>query len=272
VIMKSFALAITCLVVLACAFAAPQAGTVMVVETWSYDQYSESGTRTWYLEGNRARVDFKGKESDASVIYRLEDKDNAVMWVINNQSSEYSELDKKAIKNAYGQMQQQMEMMDTYMVKMSVEDRENIKQQYRQQIRQANRLMTFEERGKKMSYEKVEGGVDINGWASDHYKGIFKKDVYEEVWVADWKTIGVDQTDVAVLNGMGELFKGFAGDMIPLVDKKTKDGDLSGFPVKAVFFEDGEKYLRREVKEVRKEDLDAGLFELPEGLTKLENE
>lgn len=270
--MKSFALAITCLVVLACAFAAPQAGTVMVVEAWSYDQYSESGTRTWYLEENRARVDFKGKESDVSVIYRLEDKDNAVMWVINNQASEYTELDKKTIKDAYGQMQQQMEMMDTYMAKMSVEERENLKQQYRQQIRQANRLMTFEERGKKMSYEKVDGGVDINGWASDHYKGIFKKDVYEEVWVADWKTIGVEQTDVAVLNGMGELFKGFAGDMIPLVDKKTKDGSLSGFPVKAVFFEDGEKYMRREVKEVRKEDLDPGLFELSEGLTKLENE
>jgi hypothetical protein len=260
--------------VLACSVAVPHAGTVMVVEAWSYDQYSESGTRTWYLDDNLARVDFKGKESDVTVIYRLDKTDNPVMWVINNQANEYTELDQKAVKNAYGEMQQQMEMMDNYLAKMSAEERENIRQQYKKQIRQANKLMTFEERGKKMSYEKVEGGVDVNGWACDHYKGIFKKDVYEELWVADWKTLGVEQKDVTVLNGMGDIFMGFAGDMMPLVDQKVKDGDgkLSGFPVKADLFEDGEKFMRKELKELRKEDLDPALFELPEGATKLESD
>jgi hypothetical protein len=273
-VMKSLALIITGLMVLVCAFAAPRAGTVVVVEAWAYDQYSESGTRTWYLDENRARVDFKGKENDVTVIYRLEDKDNPVMWVIDNAASEYTELDKDLIKKAYGQMQQQMEMMDNYLAGMSVDERDQVKQQYKKQIRQANKLMDFEERAKKMSYEKVEGGVDMNGWASDHYKGLFKKELYEEVWVADWKTLGVEQTDVAVLNGMADLFKGFAGDMIPLIDKEIEGGDgkLNGFPVKTVLYEDGAKYMRKEVKEVRKEDIDAGLFELPEGLDKTESE
>ncbi|UCH84608.1 MAG: DUF4412 domain-containing protein [Candidatus Latescibacterota bacterium] len=269
--MKQFALFITGLMVLACTFAVPRAGTVMVVESWSYDQHSESGTRTWYFESDRARVDFKGKESDVTVIYRL-DNDKPVMWVIDNQNTQYTELDAKAVKKAYGQMQQQMEMMDTYMQKMSAEERENIKTQYAKQIRQANKLMTFEERGKKMSYEKVEGGVDFNGWTCDHYNAMFKKDRYSEVWVADWKTLGIEQTDVAVLNQMGEQFKGFAGDMIPLVDRKGKDGNVNGFPVKALLYEDGNKYMKREVKEVRKEDLDAALFEIPEGVDKIETE
>ena len=67
---------------------------------------------------------------------------------------------------------------------------------------------------------------------------------------------------------------GFSGDMHPIIDKKIKDGDgkLNGFPVKAVFFEDGNKYMKREIKEVRKEDLDPGLFELPEGFEKLESQ
>jgi len=41
----------------------------------------------------------------------------------------------------------------------------------------------------------------------------------------------------------------------------------SGFPVKAVFYEDGAKVVREEVKEIRKEDLDPKLFALPEGYT-----
>ncbi len=268
-VIKSITLVITGLMILCCAVAAPHAGTVMVVDAWAYDQDSESGTGTYYLEENHARVDFKGKESDVTLIYRL-DLDKPVLWIIENQASRYTELDQDTVNKAYGEMQQQIEMMDNYMAKMSAEERDQIKKQYRKQIRQANKLLTFEERAKKMSYEKVESGVDVNGWACDYYKGMFQKALYEDIWVADWKTLGVEQKDVAVLNGVAKIFKGFAGDMLPLVDKKMEGGEdkINGFPVKAVLYEDGTKYMKKEIKEIRSENLDAGLFELPEGLEK----
>ncbi|MEJ2719946.1 MAG: DUF4412 domain-containing protein [bacterium] len=270
--MKSIMLIVAGLMVLACAFAVPQAGTVVVVDAWAYDQHSESGTGTYYLEQNRARVDFKGKDSDMTVIYRL-DGEKPVMWVIDNQVSQYTELDKDKINKAYGQMQQQLEMMDTYMAKLSADERESIKQQYKKQIRQAHKLMTFEDRAKKMSYEKVESGVDVNGWDCDYYKGIFDKALYEEVWVANWKTLGLEPSDFSVLDGMAGFFKGFSGDLMPLADKKVEGGGtINGLPIKLVLFEDGTKFMKKEVNEIRKEDLDPSLFELPEGLDETEAE
>ena len=87
---------------------------------------------------------------------------------------------------------------------------------------------------------------------------------------ANWKEIGVEQSDLAVLNDLSEVFKGFAGEMVPFNDAKIEGSDdrLSGFPVKAEYYEDGNKIIKQEVKEIRKEDLDASLFELPEGFEK----
>jgi hypothetical protein len=115
--------------------------------------------------------------------------------------------------------------------------------------------------------------VDVNGWACDYYKGIFDKALYEEVWVANWKTVGLEPSDFSVLDGMAGFFKGFAGDLMPLADKKVEGGGtINGLPIKLVLFEDGNKFMKKEVKEIRKEDFDPSLFELPEGLEEAEAE
>jgi hypothetical protein len=42
---------------------------------------------------------------------------------------------------------------------------------------------------------------------------------------------------------------------------------VNGFPVKAVFYAEGTKSVREEVKAIRKEEVDPKLFALPEGYT-----
>jgi hypothetical protein len=169
-------------------------------------------------------------------------------------------------------MQEAMEMMEMYTSKLSAEERTEVEQQYKKQIRQAEKMMKYEDRMKKIEYEKVADDVTFESWKCDEYDGVFEKDLYKKVWVADWEEIGIEHADVAVLNSMSEVFKGFSGEMIPFTGAKVKGSDdvLKGFPVKTVYYEDGNKTVKQEVKEIRKEDLDHALFELPEGLDKKE--
>lgn len=257
---------------LAAAVSGAIAGTVLVVDTWSYDQYSESGTHTLYIDKDKARLEFKSKEGETHVIYRLDKKDDPVMWLIDPKELSYVEMNEKTLKDMKSKMQEAMEMMEMYTSKLSAEDRSEVEKQYKKQIRQAEKMMKYEERMKKMEYEKVADDVTFESWACDEYDGIFNKERYKKVWVADWKEIGIEHADVAVLNSMSEVFKGFSGEMIPFTGAKVKGSDdvLTGFPVKTVYYEDGNKIVKQEVKEIRKEDLNQALFELPEGLDKKE--
>jgi hypothetical protein len=57
--------------------------------------------------------------------------------------------------------------------------------------------------------------------------------------------------------------------MIPFNAQKVEGSDkpIDGFPVKTIFYEDGNKIVRQQVKEIRKEDIDPKLFAIPEGYT-----
>ncbi len=257
------------LVVLFLAVTAAYAGTVIVLDQVSYDQYSESGTQTMYLDANKVRVEFTGKINSVHIIYNIENKDAPVMWVINPVEQTYTMLDAKAMKKIKDKTQQMSEALSAYLVKASDEERVEIKKKYEEQIRQANDMLTFEAKMKKTAYEKVAGGEKVNAWTCDHFKAMFEKELYKEVWVANWSDLGVEPGDLAVLSAIAAGFQGFGLDLAPLsgVTAKGSEGPVNGFPVKAVFYAEGAKSVREEVKEIRKEEVDPKLFALPEGYT-----
>jgi rubrerythrin len=257
------------LAVLALALTVAHAGTVIVVDTWAYDQYSESGVLTIYLGENKARAEIARKEDAVHIIYNLENKDAPVMWIIEPAGQTYTKMDKETIKKTQDKIQEMSEMLANYLSTASPDERDEINKKYKKEIRQANKVIKYEERMKKMTYEKVAGGEKVKAWTCDHLKGMFNKDLYKEVWVAGWSDVGAEPKDVAVLSAIGEAFKGFGGEILPFTNQQVKgsDGPLNGFPVKTVFYEDGNKIVRQEVKEIRKEELDDKLFVLPEGYT-----
>jgi hypothetical protein len=131
-------------------------------------------------------------------------------------------------------------------------------------------LLRFEERMKKTTYQKIAAGEKVDVWTCDHLKGMFNKEMRKEVWVAPWSAVGLEYKDVAVLAAVAETFKGLAGgEMVPFNAQKVEGSDtpIDGFPVKTIFYEDGNKIVRQQVKEMRKEDLAATLFAVPEGYT-----
>jgi hypothetical protein len=266
--MARFKLAASTLALVAAVWAGAQAGTVIVIDTWAYDQYSESGTATVYLGEDKLRVEFAGKDRNIQAIFDMEKSDAPVMWIIEPATETYTKMDLSTLKKTEGKMRAQFEQFENYLATMSAEERAEFTKQYKKQLRQAEDMLKFEERKKKTSYEKV-GEEKINEWTCVHLKGMLNKEMRKEAWVAPWSGIGLAPEDTQVLAGFSNAFGGFAGEMVPFRAEKVEgsDGAIEGFPVRLVFYEDGSKIIKQEVKEIRKEDLEARLFEVPEGYT-----
>lgn len=243
------------------------AGTVIVVDTWAYDQYTESGVARMYAGENKLRVEFKGKESNVQVIFDVENKNEPVMWIIDPATQTYTKMDAKAIKKTRDTMQQSYEMFDSYMKTASAEEREEITQKYKAQLRQAEHMIKFEERMKKTTFQRVASGEKVMDHTCDHLKGMLGKEMRKEVWIAPWSDLGLEYKDVAVMTAVSDAFKGFAGETIPFVAQKVEGSDtpVDGFPIQTFFYENGTKIIRQQVKEIRKEELDPKLFVVPDG-------
>jgi len=267
--MRALKLVSGSLVLLALALTAAQAATVMVVDTWAYDPYSDSGVYTLYVGENKVRVEIVEKEKKVHVLYDLENKDAPVMWLMDPAAQTYTKMDLKTLEKIQGAVQAQMEMLENYTAKMTQEEKATFIQQYKKNIRQAGDMLKFDERAKKTTYELVAAGEKVKTWTCDHLKGTLNKEVYREVWVAPYSDLGVEPGDLAILATLGQVFKAWAGDAQPFAGFKVDKSDkpIEGYPVKAVYYEDGNKIVRQELKEIRKEDVDPKLFVLPEGYT-----
>lgn len=249
---------------------AARAGTVIVAETWAYDSYSESGKATLYLGETQLRVDFAGKEGTAHAIFDVANPAEPVMWMIDTEAQTYTKMDLKTLKKTQDKIQQMTEQLEMYTAKMSAEEKAEIVKQYKKQLRQAEDLLKYEERMKKTTYEKVAGGEKFGAWTCDRLRGLFNKETRKEVWVAPWSEVGLEPKDVAVLVAVAEAFKGWSvGETLPFTGVKVQGSDapVDGLPVKTIYYEEGNKIVREEVKEIRKEDVDPALFAVPEGYT-----
>lgn len=255
------------MVLAASAWTAARAGTVIVVETWAYDQYSESGTATAYLGENKLRVEVAGKEGATHVIFDVENANDPVMWMIDPAAQTYTKMDAKTLKKAQDKTQQMIEMLNNYTARLSAEERADIVKQYKKQLRRADDILKYEERMKKTAYQKAAEGQKVKEWTCDHLKGMFNNEMRKEVWVAPWAELGIEPKDAAVLTAVSAAFKGFFGETVPFNNQKVEGSDkpVDGLPVKTMFYEDGSKIIRQEIKEIRREDLDPKLFEIPEG-------
>ena len=80
-------------------------------------------------------------------------------------------------------------------------------------------------------------------------------------------------SDFKVMQQMGEFFKGFSqfAREAPFrvgSEAAQQEGDYAGVPVRQIFYQGGRPNMKTEINEVRREDFDASLFELPQGYKK----
>jgi hypothetical protein len=235
---------------------AAQAGVMMVnIDTQIGQAAMQNKT---YLDKDKVRIELESKDAGQVFIFR---QDKQVFWFIDTKAKTYTEMTKADLDNmlnAVKQMEENLKMIPE-------EQRAEIMKSMQGQIPFAVPHPV---------YKKTATGEKVGQWTCDKYEGTLDGNKYDEVWTADAKKLGLAAEDFTVMAEMAKFFEGFAkgaGSFFKVgSDEWAQGGGYAGMPVKSIMYTNGTAASTRELKEIKRQNLAAKLFELPDGLTKKE--
>ena len=159
-----------------------------------------------------------------------------------------------------------MAMMQEKMQDMPPEQRKMVEQMMQGKMAAATSEVP------KMVYKKVASGEKVNQWLCDKYEGYAPDKDKEEIWTTDWQQVGITEADLKVIRGMGEFFAEFVKNLPFLSNvgsqEWAKEQGYAGFPIRTMHYSGTQVRYKTEIKEIRRQDFTASLFELPNGLQK----
>lgn len=247
------------------ALAAPvavDAGTRVEVETWAYDQHSESARMTIYIDGNRLRVD--SADGENSVIL-ISDGDKSELVSLDHKPLEYVRIDKDGAKKFYQNIEAGIEQLKQFLPQMPAEQRAQIEEQMTGGFRAWQLLEAGGDKDDKFAYESGSEPETIGEVDCSQYVGSYKKQHFHDVWVAPFDKVGVKAGDVKTLLQLPDQFRGFFSMVLPIGSLRGEaSGGKLGMPMRVVMYDQksGEKFVRCDVLEMKNEDVDKAIFEI----------
>jgi hypothetical protein len=219
---------------------------------------------TMYIEKDRLRMDQSGEGQNHVIIFR---GDKNVFWTIDHDKKSYFEMTQDDVRKMKAKMDDMQKMMMEQMKNMPAEQRKMMEQMMPSSVPTKEKVKT--------KYQKKASGVKIGKWNCTHYLGYKEDEISEEIWVADWKQIGVDKSELKVLNNMGKFFEALSQEAADFFEVGSEEWEkelgMSGAPVRSIHYMDGKPAGQSDIKEVTRRDLKSSLFELPAGYSKGEN-
>ncbi len=237
-----------------------EAGTILVSSQQSQNHPEDTSVSKAYIDKNRMRAESKEHNGDVTIIF-LNDKQ--VFWSIDNRKRTYTEFTKKDVIQMKTQMDEAMKQFQEQMKNMPQEQRAMMEQMMKGKMPSQSPKTTF---------RKTASNIKINKWTCDKYEGYLEGIKTKEIWTTDWRNLGLSREDFNVMQGMSEFFEELTQNKSLFFKAGSKDWEKEqgypGIPVKTVSYSNGQIKHINELKQIRKQDLDPSLFELPEGFTK----
>jgi len=226
---------------------------------------SGSGTATIYLEEKRMRIDSTEGGGDITVIYNGEGRENPYYWIIDNKASSYVEIRADELREAAALAIQALDEARKSLADRPPAERKEMERAYAERMGYAGFLED------ETDYKKVSSGIKVGEWKCDHYQGFREGEKIEEVWAAGLSELRIDPKDLNALEELANLFK-TVGQSLPAFfrfggDRGESDHTFPGFPVMVVSYDKGDRAEKSTLTGVVQQELEASLFDLPEGLT-----
>ncbi len=238
-----------------------RAGTVIDVKTVYFGEKRADETAMIFLDVDRVRFDAIEGGRPMSIVFRIEESDEPLCWVIDKKSNTYIEFTRKSVEQVQSNVGRARQQFDEQMKNASPERREQIKK-----TMDAARKPVPGELA-NVQFKKVASGVKLNKWTCTQYEAYEDDEKREDLWTTGEKVLGLTSSDIRVLREMGVLFSKFSTETNAFFQIGTPvgEGGFEGFPVVVVEYRDGTKSEKSEVAAVRKEKLEPAVFELPRG-------
>ena len=253
-----------------------EAGVVMVNSHESFQDPGEPTTTKIFVDSDRVRIETAGEFGHSVMIFR---GDKQLMWIVAPDRETYQELTKEQI-DRFGEqigdgMAEMRRQMEEQLKNMPPERRAMIEKMMKPRI--GGMPMAAPQTSKTES-SLVASGQQINQWTCDKYEGVRDGEKRREMWTVPPDEVGFEASDFEVMKQMAEFVKGlsqFGGGQGEQQNpfrvgggSEGEDQDFSGVPVRQIEYQAGRPSSRTELKEVRREDFDSALFEVPAGFKK----
>jgi hypothetical protein len=241
---------------------------VLMVNTQEFLEGSKKPTTSKLrVESDRVRIETGETSGSDVIIFR---GDQQVLWIIDNKAKAYREMTKAGVERLGGQVNNLMAKMQEQIKNMPPQQRQMVEKMMKSRMGG----MTGGAQPARTEYTKVAGGQKLNQWTCDKYEGVREGEKRREVWTTAPDQLGLEMSDFKVMQQMREFFESFSkfGSEAPFRVGSLgaeQEGDYSGMPVRQIFYKSGRPSMKTEINEVRREEFDASLFELPEGYKKL---
>ena len=252
------------------------AGVVYEIEVKDHEQSPpKSEAIQAAVEGRHLKMGIasKGKGAQGEMIYR---GDRREMVVVDHENRTYFVVDKEAIRQLAGQVNDAMSKMQEALENVPEDKRAMIEQMMKQ--RMPNQQMRTKRPESEL--EKTSERATHNGYPCVKYEVLREGRKIRELWVTDWgnvegggDVVGAFEDMAAFFREMMDAIPNMGGGRGPAIDDNVFEHmkDLGGFPVVTKDFEDdgsleGETALRS----AKRLTLDPDAFEPPAGYKRQE--
>ena len=238
------------------AAASARAGVVLIAETAAPAGNAPAAVQKAFVDADRIRVESPAL-GGRILLFR---KDRQVVVFLHPDKRTYAEATRAAMRK----LQRQTEEADAryrQLLKDLPANREPLLDDLMRNPRSPQYMRPT------VLYKKVAGENRIASWPCDQYQGTAAGRKVQDVWTATWTDLGLTDDEARVLVAYGEFYRELAGTPAPVfpvgVAGRPTERAYAGFPVRVIgTAKDGTPRVT-ELKEVRREDLDPALFEVP---------
>jgi hypothetical protein len=208
-----------------------------------------------HLDKDRVRIE-SGLSPDNYFIYR---GDKKTFYTVNLKDKSYIEMTEKDLEEMMAKMSDARKKMDETMAKLPPEQKKAMEGMLA-------KMMPGGAQTPKTVYRKIGAGGNVGTWATDKYEGTQAGVKHSELWTTAPKNLDLEEADFQAIKDMGKFFEKFAKNMDWLAQADGANG-FQGMPVKTISYKDGKPHFMSQIKEAKRENQAAGLFEIPPGLT-----
>lgn len=250
-------------VLVLCLIASPLAAGVLIEQQeTSPGSTAPQGSTRMYLDAGRLRVEAESEGSEAVVIFRA---DRPVAWTINRDDGTYTELTPETVAKLRQQMEQVKKQMEAQMAQMPPEQRKAVEQMMGQAMGSLS----------PPTVRVLGRGEQVGAYVCTRYEMLRDGARTAEIWTAPEKELNLRPEEYETLAAFARMLEPL-GSRNPMTQVGGMAGleptgeKVEGFPVRTVSYVDGRAVSEQTLVRAERQTFDAGLFELPGGLRKVQ--
>lgn len=239
-----------------------RAGLAVTFESKSPD---EAAPRSAVLrvEPDRLSVEIPG-EPGRRIVFR---GDRDLLWIVDADKKSYTEITKLQAQQIGARIAELRPQLEERLKNLPPEQRAMAEEAMKQFLPSATGAA-----GPPHSYRKTGQTAVINGWSCTRYDRMQGEKKDAELWMTDWKNLGITPADFRSVDEMAEFAKELAGPFLKqfgagFLHSEHEAGAPPGFPVRTV--RNGpDGTTTEELKKVLRQQNPAAAFEVPAGFEK----